>query len=167
MERRSTGGGEFGGFLPDAGVPAVRPIPARREHPPKVWGRVVVAGDSVVVELSGWRAVWAVKRRLVLPLSSVVDVRADPDARANVRAKLHKRAGRTGLFRVGSYHSLEGWSFWSVGLARHAVVVECSGARYRYVVVEVADPAATVAELRRAAGLERAPGTEPDKESPS
>jgi hypothetical protein len=82
-----------------------------------------------------------------------VGVTHDPAAREHIRAKLRPRASRTGLIRLGSYHSIDGWSFWAIGLARNAVVVEASGARYRYVVVEVEDPAATVAELRTACGL--------------
>lgn len=146
-------GGIFGGFLDDE--PSLPPLPSRR--PPHVWGSLRVEGDDVVVHLQGWRAALAVKRRLTIPLSAVVRVSHDPLARSNVRAKLRRRAGRSGLFRVGAYHSLQGWSFWSIGLGRNAVVVEASGARYRFLVIEVADPAATVAELRRAAGLDGRP----------
>ena len=57
-----------------------------------------------------------------------------------------------GVWRVGIYHGLDGWSFWSIGVGRNAVLIECSGERFRYVVVEVADAAETVREIRTAAG---------------
>ena len=135
-------------------VGPVTPIPGRRPHPPKVWGTITVEGDTVLARVTGWRAVGAMSRGVSVPLSAVVGVAHDPDARLHVRAKLRRRASRTGLVRLGTYHSLDGWSFWSIGLGRNAVVVEASGARFRYVVIEVADPAATVEEVRLAAGLE-------------
>ncbi len=146
---------DFAGFLP--AEPRLTPIPPRREHPPKVWGAMTVEGEQLVVSVSGWRSIWAIRRRIVVPLSCVVRVAHDPAARANIRTKLRTRAGRSGIIRLGTYHSLDGWSFWAVGLARNAVVVELSGARFRFVVVEVADPAGTVEAIRSAAGLEDLP----------
>ena len=69
-----------------------------------------------------------------------------------------------GVWRIGTYHGLDGWSFWSIGLGRNAVLIECSGERLRYVVIEVADAERTV---RRSAwprpgdpaALPRGPGT--------
>ncbi|MHB1988377.1 MAG: hypothetical protein ACYCSF_10390 [Acidimicrobiales bacterium] len=145
--------GLLGGFLDDTETTLVTPVAPRREHPAKVWGTLAVEGEDVVVRLSGWRALWAMKRRLSIPLSAIVAVTHDPAARSHVRAKLRRRGGRTGVFRVGAYHSLEGWSFWAVGLARNAVVVEASGARYHFVVIEVADPVSSVRAIRAAAGL--------------
>lgn len=147
--------GRYGSSDPLATSP-VTPIPARRERPPKDWGAIGVEGEALVCTLSGWRMIWAMRRRISLPLSSVVDVRHDPDARANVKAKLRPRVGRTGVFRVGTYHSMQGWSFWSVGLARNAVVIEASGGRYRYVVIEVKDPVSVVRTVKAAAGLDEA-----------
>lgn len=141
----------FGGFLPDDDVPA--PIaPSRR--PPAVWGEVTVVEGEMVVRLAGWRAVLAMKKQLSVPVSTIVRVDPDPQPRHSVRAKLRKRAGRSGLFRLGTYHSLDGWSFWAIGLGRNAVVVETDGARYRFIIVEVASPEATATALRRAASLE-------------
>lgn len=149
LPRRSRG--MFGGFLPDEDV-ATPLAPSRR--PPAVWGEVTVEEGELLVRLRGWRAVLAMKKTLSLPVSTIVRAEVDPQPRLHVRAKLRKRAGRSGLFRLGTYHSLDGWSFWAIGLGRNAVVVETDGARYRFVVVEVASPEATAATLRQAAGLE-------------
>ncbi len=148
---RRSWGGLFGGLDADDTMGVTMPVPPRREHPPKVWGSVAVEGDEIVVRLQGWRKVVAMRGRLAVPAASVIRVEHDPAARVNVPSKLRRRGGRTGLFRLGTYHSLVGWSFWAVGLARNAVVIECDGARFRHVVVEVADPARTVAEVRSAA----------------
>ncbi|HET9092068.1 MAG TPA: hypothetical protein VFN50_06640 [Acidimicrobiales bacterium] len=151
------GSEEFGGFLPDS---TYAPLPSRSDRTPKVWGSIRVDGGTVVAELRGWRAVVAMKRSVELPVSSVVRVVHDPACREHVQAKLRKRAGRSGVVRVGVYHSVDGWSFWSVGMGRNAVVVESVGTRYRFVVIEVADPVAVVDEVARAAGLAGRDGPE-------
>jgi len=123
-------------------------------RPPKVWGDLLVDGESLVVQLSGWRKVGAVSRSFQIPLSSVVRVDHDPGAHGRVATRLrHTRRSRSALFRLGAYHSPVGWSFWSCGMGRNAVVVETSGVRYKFIVVEVAEPARTVALIRAAAGL--------------
>jgi len=120
------------------------------------------------VRLSGWRRVLATKSRLSFSLASITRIEHDPLARAHVRSGLRnwKRHGQ-GLWRIGVYHGIDGWSFWSIGLGHNAVLIECSGERFRYVVIEVADPVATVREIRAAAArvTSRIPGG-PDAGSP-
>ena len=129
--------------------------------PPRIWGELVVDGDRVVVRLSGWRRVLATKSVVGFPLASIARIEHDPLARAHVRSGLRnwKRHGQ-GLWRIGVYHGIDGWSFWSIGLGRNAVLVECSGQRFRYVVIEVADPVATVRVIRASAArvTSRIPG---------
>jgi hypothetical protein len=110
-----------------------------------------VEGDHVVVQLRGWRKVLATRATLRFSLASIMRIEHDPLARAHVRSGLRnwKRHGQ-GMWRLGIYHGFDGWSFWSIGVGRNAVLIECSGERFRYVVVEVADPARTVREIRLA-----------------
>jgi hypothetical protein len=120
-----------------------------------------VQGDHVVVVLHGWRRVLATRGTVRLPLASIVRVDHDPSARAHVKTGLHQwRKHGQGVWRIGSYHGLDGWSFWCIGLGRNAVLIECSGERFRYVVVEVADAQRTVREIRSAAAkvTRRVPG---------
>ena len=112
-----------------------------------------MVGDEVVVRLKGWRRVLATRSEVRFSLESVTRVEHDPLARAHVRSGLRNwhRHGQ-GIWRIGIYHGIDGWSFWSIGIGRNAVLMECSGERFRYVVVEVADPGPTVGEIRAAAG---------------
>lgn len=142
----------FGGVGEPAPFSRIPGAGGRR--PPRTWGELAVEGDRLVLRLSSWRAILALKRKLSVPLSAVVSVRHDPVAREHVRAKLRRRAGRSGLVRLGAYHSQEGWSFWAIGIGRNAVVVETEGVRYRYVVVEVEDPKSTVELIRENCALE-------------
>lgn len=128
---------------------------------PQTWGQLLVEGDRVVVRLSGWRKVAATRSNMSLSLASITRIEHDPLARAHVRSGLRnwKRHGQ-GLWRLGVYHGIDGWSFWSIGLGRNAVLIECSGERFRYVVIEVADPAGSVREIRAAVArvTSRVPG---------
>jgi hypothetical protein len=117
-----------------------------------VWAECHLEGDKVVVQLKGWRSLLATKSSLRFDLASIVRVEHDPLARAHVRSSLRNwRHHGQGLWRLGVHHGFDGWSFWSIGLGRNAVLIECSGERFRYVVVEVADPGRTVREIRAAA----------------
>jgi hypothetical protein len=137
------------------GVDDTDPVVRTSKRPPKVWGTVTVEDDSLVVVLEGWRAVWAAKRRLQVPLSAVIAVEHDPGAYSHIKTRLRgARRTRNTTFKLGAQHSADGWSFWACGLARNAVVLETVGVRYRFVVVEVADPASLVLTVRKAAGIE-------------
>ena len=114
---------------------------------PWVWGQLEVEQDRVVVRLSGWRRVLATKTTMSFPLASIARVEHDPMARSHVRSGLRNwRKHGQGIWRLGIYHGIDGWSFWSIGVGRNAVLIECSGEHFRYVVVEVGDPARTVKE---------------------
>jgi hypothetical protein len=126
-----------------------------------VWGELLVEGDQVAVQLRGWRRVVSTKSGFRFSLASISRIEHDPLVRAHVRSGLRnwKRHGQ-GLWRIGVYHGIDGWSFWSIGMGRNAVLIECSGERFRYVVIEVADPVATVREISAAAArvTSRTPG---------
>lgn len=138
-------------------------------HTPWVWGELIVEKESVTARLSGWRRVLSTKAAITVPLASVARVEHDPMARAHVRSGLRnwRRHGQ-GIWRLGVYHGIDGWSFWSIGIGRNAVLIECSGERFRYLVIEVADPQRAVREIRSAAGrlTGRIPGGAPAPPAP-
>jgi len=143
--------GKVTGRLDVSGLPSGTGQPGVGQAP-WVWAECHVEGDDVVVRLKGWRRVLATRATLRFAVSSIVRIEHDPLARAHVRSGLRnwKRHGQ-GMWRLGVYHGFDGWSFWSIGVGRNAVLMECSGERFRYVVVEVADPELTVREILAAA----------------
>jgi len=148
--------GLIGGGPRDLGDPT--PMRRMSRRPPKVWATITIEPDVLVVDLKGWRAVWATKRKLQVPLQAVMAVQHDPGAYVHIRTRLRgqRRAAST-TFKLGAQHSRDGWSFWSCGLARNAVVIETVGVRYRFIVLEVADPESVVARVRTAAGIKEPP----------
>jgi hypothetical protein len=114
--------------------------------------------DALVVTLSGWERVAAMKREVRVPLAAVRGVCADPDPWSAVRGM---RVAGTGIPGVAVYgvRRMTGDrpDFAAVHGRGPAVRVELTtGARYRRLLVTVADPDATVAALR--AGVRPAPG---------
>jgi len=131
--------------------PAIQPIPSRSAKPLRDWARVGVAGDSVEVTLSGWRAILAFRRRLSVPLAAVTAARHAPEAYSLVSTTLRVRLRpRSHVYRLGVFRGRDGWSFWACGLGRGAVLIETTGYRFRFVVVEVADPAGVAASIEAA-----------------
>ncbi len=128
--------------------------PSRSRRPPAVWGTITVEGDLMAVKLSGWRSVWAVTRGIKVPLNCIVAVDHDPGVYSRVPTKARMiTKQRSGVIKLGAYHSMDGWSFWACGLGRNAVVIDTRNHRYATIVVEVENPVATVRALREAAGL--------------
>lgn len=114
--------------------------------------------DALVVTLSAWERVAAMKREVRVPITAVCGVCADPDPWSAVRGV---RVAGTGIPGVAVYgvRRLTGDrpDFTAVHGRGPAVRVELSPeARYRRLLVTVADPEGTVAALR--AGVTPAPG---------
>lgn len=134
-----------------AGRLDVSDTPTGQQRDPKVWADCHLEGDEVVIALSGWRKVLATRAPVRFPVTSVARVERDPMARAHVRIGFHQwRRHGGGLWRVGVYHGVDGWSLWSMGIGRNAVLFRCKGEHFRYVIVEIADPELTIREVRAA-----------------
>jgi hypothetical protein len=140
------------------GLAPIRPLPPRGDKDQKPWADVSPRDEAIVVTLSGWRLVFAMKRKVVLPYANIVAIEHDPDVYHHVqtRVRLTRRTGNK-MFRIGAYHGFSGWSFWSCGIGRNAVVFETTGVQYRYVVVEMPDPQQLARNLRQEVGLTAKP----------
>lgn len=111
---------------------------------------VTVLGDRVRFEVEGWDRLWAFRSHLEIPLEHINDVRLDPDA---ARGWFHGlRLGGTqlpGILTAGTFYQFgEGRVFFDVHDPERTVVLELEHERYRQLVIEVADPAAVVEQLR-------------------
>jgi hypothetical protein len=111
--------------------------------------RVDVADDAVIVRPRRLNRIWAMKSEVRVPLSQVVDVRADVP-----RASLPREPFRTlgtyfpGLIQEGRYRGRGSRSFWLVGRAPTVTVIDCRGGRFDRIVLQLGEQAQS--ELQRA-----------------
>jgi hypothetical protein len=106
--------------------------------------RVHIDGDDLIVDMEGLDKLWAFTSRLTIPLVNVRGATIDPGI---VNESKGMRAGGThlpGVIVAGRYRSGGEWVFWDVHDPARAVVIELTDERYARLVVDVADPQATV-----------------------
>jgi len=106
---------------------------------------VSVQGAELVLEVEGLDKLWTLRSRLQLPLAHVRSVQPDPEA---ARRWFHgfRLAGSNipGVLTAGTFYEDGGLVFWDVHNPERAIALELSHERYRRLIVEVADPTATV-----------------------
>ena len=117
---------------------------------------VTTERDRAVFTVEGLDKLWSFRSRLELPLAHITAVEHNPEA---VGRWWHgvKMIGTDvpGLFAAGTFYYHGELVFWDVRHPEHAIIVELQHERYKKLIVEVDDPADTVAKLRRAIGANK------------
>ena len=113
---------------------------------------ISIENGQAVFEVQGWSRLWALRRRIVVPLPSIRSVRrADP---AVVRGwwKGLRMPGThvPGLIVAGTFYEASARVFWDVRRPARAIEVELAGTGYDRLVVDVADPDSAVERIRAA-----------------
>jgi len=109
---------------------------------------VSIEGDRVVFQVEGLDKFWALRSRLEIPLAHITGVAIDPD-----QARGWWHGGRLmgtnvpGLFAAGTFYSHGELVFWDVRDAANSIIISLEHERYKKLIIEVADPAATAAQL--------------------
>lgn len=113
---------------------------------------VKIEGGKVVLTLEGLDKLWALKSHLAIPLDNVAAVRADPQIVAQKGSTGLKLTGaRLGERLIaGSFRQDGKTVFWDVHDPAKAIVLDLHDEHYAQLIVEVADPAATVAQVQAA-----------------
>lgn len=115
--------------------------------------RLAVEDESLVVRFSGMDALFCLRRTLRVPLGLVKGVAAAPRQLVPTAGLRLPGTSIPGVLRAGSYGTGAHRDFWLVRRAPQVLVFElASGAPYRRVVLEVADPSAEAARLRPLVG---------------
>jgi hypothetical protein len=110
---------------------------------------VDVTGDQLVVTMHGLDRLWALRRRIVVPLVHVRGATADPGV---TRESAGLRAPGTHLPRVitaGTYYKDGHRTFWNLRSSQEAVVIELTGERFRRLVLGVDDARSTAERVER------------------
>ena len=113
--------------------------------------QVSIDGDQLIVEVEGLDKLWSLKSRLVIPLANVRGATADPGIIKEPKGTRLPGTHVPGVITAGSFRTDGEWVFWDVRDPAKAVVIELSDQEYTRLIVQVADPRATVALVENAA----------------
>ena len=114
---------------------------------------VSVADGNLIVEVDGWDKLWSLRSRLVIPIQHVIRVYADSSISNGWWQGLRVAGTHVpGVITAGTFYHHGKWVFWDVHHPEKAVVVDLRDERYEKLIVEVPDPAETVARLESAIG---------------
>jgi hypothetical protein len=111
---------------------------------------VDVVGDRAIFDVEASHKLWAIRSRVEVPLSHIKRVYVDPNP-AMGWFDGFKVAGADlpHVFRAGTFWLHGEWAFFDVRHPENTIVVELENEHYAKLIVEVADPAATVQMLER------------------
>jgi hypothetical protein len=106
---------------------------------------------SLIVHVEGTDKIWALKSRLEIPLEHVAGARpAGAEERGVYSGVRSPGTNIPGVVKAGSFHQQDQWTFWDVHDLGKAIVIRTNDEKYSRLVVEVADPAASVAAIEAA-----------------
>ncbi|MEU8660709.1 hypothetical protein [Actinoplanes philippinensis] len=106
--------------------------------------RVSTENGNLVVEIEGLDKLWSLKSSLTIPLANVRGATADPGMVKEPKGLRAPGTHLPGVITAGTFHQDGERVFWDVRDGARAVVIELADQRYARLVIEVADPAATV-----------------------
>lgn len=112
---------------------------------------VTIENGVATFEVEGADKLWALRSRLEIPVAHIRGAHVDPDIAHGWWHGL--RAPGTsvpGIITAGTFYQQGKRIFWDVHHAENVIVVELADERYDELVIEVADPAATVAQITAA-----------------
>jgi hypothetical protein len=112
---------------------------------------VTIEGDRALFNVEGTHKLWSFRSVIESPLAHITGIEADPD---QVGQWWHgiKLIGTDvpGLFAAGTFYYHGEVVFWDVRDPARTVIVSLEHERYKKLIVEVSDVAATVERLRAA-----------------
>ena len=114
---------------------------------------VSIAEDKLIVHVRGTDTLWALKSSLEIPLRHITAVRADPSiARGWYHGIRMPGTNIPGVLTAGTFYEHGQRVFWDVHNPENTIAIELADERYKALIVEVADPQATVEMIRGAIG---------------
>ena len=111
---------------------------------------ISIAEKRVIVEMKGWDKLWALKSRLEIPLEHIRGVRADPEIAKHPKGIRTLGTHVPGVIIAGTFRQEGDRVFWNVHQPEKVIVIELHEERYAKLVMEVADPPATVTTISNA-----------------
>jgi hypothetical protein len=109
---------------------------------------VSIEEEKLVVEVQGWHKLWSLMSRLEIPLDHVSGVRTAAEER--VRGIRLPGTYLPGGITAGAFLHKGRWVFWDVHDQENAIAIDLQDERFSALIIEVADPAATIRAIERA-----------------
>ncbi|MGH7624764.1 MAG: hypothetical protein ACREOJ_05510 [Gemmatimonadaceae bacterium] len=112
---------------------------------------VSIEGDHLRLAVQGWDKIWAVRSQLDIPLANILSVRIAPEeARGWWHGIRMPGTQIPGVMIAGTFYQHDGAVFYDVHDPEQTVVLDLDHDHFKRLVVQVDDPAATVAMLQTA-----------------
>ncbi|MET8573101.1 hypothetical protein [Streptomyces sp. NPDC004783] len=111
---------------------------------------ISIDDGNLIVEIEGLDKLWALKSRLTIPLAHVRGATADPGVVKEPKGLRSPGTHLPGVVTAGTFHIDGERVFWDVHDPAKAVVIQLADERYARLVIQVADPRATVALIEDA-----------------
>jgi hypothetical protein len=112
---------------------------------------VSIDGDRAIFQVEGFDKLWALRSRLEIPVAHITDVAIDPEqARGWWHGLRLMGTNMPGVLAAGTFYFHGELVFWDVHDPANTVIISLTHERYKKLILEVADPAETVARLRAA-----------------
>ena len=112
---------------------------------------IELTASALIVHVEGADKLWALKSRLEIPLENVAGAREAGDEERGVYSGARSPGTNIpGVVKAGSFHQQGEWTFWDVHDLGRAIVIMTNDEKYSRLVVEVVDPAGSVAAIEAA-----------------
>lgn len=112
--------------------------------------RIAIDGSDLVVRQGALDRLVSLRGDLRYPLERVTGITADPGAGAEPKGVRAPETAWPGLITAGTYHRDGQRTFWNIRRGTRAVVVGLRDCEFDRLVIEVADPIGTVAQVNGA-----------------
>ncbi len=111
---------------------------------------VYVSDGTLTVEMQGLDKLWALKSRLDIPMKNVTAVEINPKMAHGKKGFRVPGTHLPGVITAGTFILDGDRVFWNVRDPDQAIVIHLHDERYARLIVQVDEPAVTVATLQRA-----------------
>jgi len=111
--------------------------------------KIEIGPSRIRIEIEGFDKVLAIRSSLEVPLEHVRGASLDPDALHEPRGLRLLGTSLPGLVHAGSFYGGQ-WLFMDVHDAERAIKIELDHEHYAALIVEVENPAASVAAINAA-----------------
>lgn len=120
---------------------------------------IELTDEALVVHVKGMDKLWAAKSSLAIPLSHIAGVEpgVDEEAKTNLDKSIRVGTHLGGVITAGRYYNDGKVAFWDIHKGGNAITIKVIHDDYTHLVVEVPEPAKTIADIRARLSGPKAP----------